>query len=122
MASLLMQLISEKKVLKTSQIQWKSHQICSIIIIDNQKSTCSPTQTNQTGKHIGSKKLGNSGLLPEEISAMSGSIPFYQKHHRHYDRDYRSKQMESKMSQYQASSSSSSRYVAGSSTSSRSRG
>ncbi|XP_071341027.1 myomesin-1 isoform X7 [Trachinotus anak] len=51
---------------------------------------------------------------------MSGSIPFYQKHHRHYDRGYRSKQTESKMSQYQSSS----RYLAGSSTSatSRSRG
>ncbi|XP_076014028.1 myomesin-1 [Genypterus blacodes] len=42
---------------------------------------------------------------------MSGSIPFYQKHHRHYDRGYRSKDMESTMSQYQASS----RYTAGSS-------
>nr|XP_046227623.1 M-protein, striated muscle isoform X3 [Scatophagus argus] len=49
---------------------------------------------------------------------MSGSIPFYQKHHRHYDRGYRSKQTESKLSQYQSSS----RYTAGSSTSSRSRG
>uniref|UniRef100_A0A8D3DHL4 Myomesin-1 n=1 Tax=Scophthalmus maximus TaxID=52904 RepID=A0A8D3DHL4_SCOMX len=44
---------------------------------------------------------------------MSGSIPFYQKHHRHYDRGYRSKETESKMSQYQSSS----RYSAGSSTS-----
>ncbi|AWP17079.1 Myomesin-1 [Scophthalmus maximus] len=35
---------------------------------------------------------------------MSGSIPFYQKHHRHYDRGYRSKETESKMSQYQSSS------------------
>ncbi|TMS09021.1 Myomesin-1 [Larimichthys crocea] len=51
---------------------------------------------------------------------MSGSIPFYQKHHRHYDRGYRSKETESKLSQYQSSS----RYTAGSSTSttSRSRG
>ncbi|XP_049912854.1 M-protein, striated muscle isoform X5 [Epinephelus moara] len=44
---------------------------------------------------------------------MSGSIPFYQKHHRHYDRGYRSKETESKLSQYQASS----RYTASSSTS-----
>ncbi|TKS87631.1 Myomesin-1 190 kDa connectin-associated protein 190 kDa titin-associated protein [Collichthys lucidus] len=44
---------------------------------------------------------------------MSGSIPFYQKHHRHYDRGYRSKETESKLSQYQSSS----RYTAGSSTS-----
>ncbi|KAI3354855.1 hypothetical protein L3Q82_004653 [Scortum barcoo] len=36
---------------------------------------------------------------------MSGSIPFYQKHHRHYDRGYRSKETESKLSQYQSSSS-----------------
>ncbi|XP_030254366.1 M-protein, striated muscle isoform X5 [Sparus aurata] len=51
---------------------------------------------------------------------MSGSIPFYQKHHLHYDRGYRSKETESKLSQYQSSS----RYTAGSSTSttSRSRG
>uniref|UniRef100_A0A3Q3LFI9 Myomesin 1b n=1 Tax=Mastacembelus armatus TaxID=205130 RepID=A0A3Q3LFI9_9TELE len=35
---------------------------------------------------------------------MSGSIPFYQKHHRHYDRGYRSKGTESKMSQYQSTS------------------
>uniref|UniRef100_A0A7N6BEX6 Myomesin 1b n=1 Tax=Anabas testudineus TaxID=64144 RepID=A0A7N6BEX6_ANATE len=48
---------------------------------------------------------------------MSGSLPFYQKHHRHYDRGYRSKETESKLSQYQSSS----RYAAGSSTS-RSRG
>nr|XP_019943161.1 PREDICTED: myomesin-1 isoform X6 [Paralichthys olivaceus] len=48
---------------------------------------------------------------------MSGSLPFYQKHHRHYDRGYRNKEMASKMSQYQSSSSSSSRYFAGSSTS-----
>ncbi|XP_058490526.1 myomesin-1 isoform X1 [Solea solea] len=47
---------------------------------------------------------------------MSGSIPFYQKHHRHYDRGYRRKEMESTLSQYQASSSSS-RYMAGSSSS-----
>uniref|UniRef100_A0AAQ6A231 Myomesin-1 n=1 Tax=Amphiprion ocellaris TaxID=80972 RepID=A0AAQ6A231_AMPOC len=48
---------------------------------------------------------------------MSGSIPFYQKHQRHYDRGYRSKETESKLSQYQSSS----RYAAasaGSSTSS----
>uniref|UniRef100_A0A3P9J4E2 Myomesin 1 n=1 Tax=Oryzias latipes TaxID=8090 RepID=A0A3P9J4E2_ORYLA len=45
---------------------------------------------------------------------MSGSIPFYQKHHRHYDRSYRSTEAESKMSQYTASS----RYAAGSSISS----
>uniref|UniRef100_A0A671UQN7 Myomesin 1 n=1 Tax=Sparus aurata TaxID=8175 RepID=A0A671UQN7_SPAAU len=32
---------------------------------------------------------------------MSGSIPFYQKHHLHYDRGYRSKETESKLSQYQ---------------------
>ncbi|XP_010774355.1 myomesin-1 [Notothenia coriiceps] len=44
---------------------------------------------------------------------MSGSLPFYQKHHRHYDRDYRSKETVSKLSQYQTSS----RYTAGSSTS-----
>ncbi|XP_051266971.1 myomesin-1 isoform X1 [Dicentrarchus labrax] len=44
---------------------------------------------------------------------MSGSIPFYQKHHRHYDRGYRSKEAESKVSQYQSSS----RYTAGSSMS-----
>ncbi|XP_010883730.2 M-protein, striated muscle isoform X4 [Esox lucius] len=36
---------------------------------------------------------------------MSGSIPFYQKHHRHYDRGYRSKEVESAISQYQTSSS-----------------
>uniref|UniRef100_A0A8C3AFE5 Myomesin 1 n=1 Tax=Cyclopterus lumpus TaxID=8103 RepID=A0A8C3AFE5_CYCLU len=35
---------------------------------------------------------------------MAGSIPFYQKNHRHYDRDYRSKETESKLSQYQTSS------------------
>ncbi|XP_005449023.1 M-protein, striated muscle isoform X4 [Oreochromis niloticus] len=35
---------------------------------------------------------------------MSGSIPFYQKHHLHYDRGYRSKETQSKVSQYQASS------------------
>ncbi|XP_047424251.1 myomesin-1 isoform X7 [Mugil cephalus] len=49
---------------------------------------------------------------------MSGSIPFYQKHHRHYDRGYRSKESESKMSLYQSSA----RYAAGSSSTSRSRG
>ncbi|XP_041823506.1 M-protein, striated muscle isoform X2 [Melanotaenia boesemani] len=43
---------------------------------------------------------------------MSGSIPFYQKHHRHYDRGYRSLEAESKMSHYQSSS----RYTAGSSS------
>ncbi|XP_073763676.1 myomesin-1 isoform X6 [Danio rerio] len=37
---------------------------------------------------------------------MSGSIPFYQKHHRHYDRSYRSRETESAISQYQQSSSS----------------
>uniref|UniRef100_A0A8C8G1H2 Myomesin-1 n=1 Tax=Oncorhynchus tshawytscha TaxID=74940 RepID=A0A8C8G1H2_ONCTS len=37
---------------------------------------------------------------------MSGSIPFYQKQHRHYDRCYRSKEVESAVSQYQSSSSS----------------
>uniref|UniRef100_A0A673BR69 Myomesin-1 n=1 Tax=Sphaeramia orbicularis TaxID=375764 RepID=A0A673BR69_9TELE len=44
---------------------------------------------------------------------MSGSIPFYQKHHRHFDRGYRSKETESTVSQYQSSS----RYTAGSSAS-----
>ncbi|XP_032360217.1 M-protein, striated muscle isoform X8 [Etheostoma spectabile] len=44
---------------------------------------------------------------------MSGSLPFYQKHHRHYDHGYRSRETESKLSQYQTSS----RYTAGSSTS-----
>ncbi|KAL1006863.1 hypothetical protein UPYG_G00078220 [Umbra pygmaea] len=34
---------------------------------------------------------------------MSGSIPFYQKQHRHYDRGYRSKEVESAISQYQMS-------------------
>ncbi|KAG7231160.1 hypothetical protein INR49_011991 [Caranx melampygus] len=74
----------------------------------------------ETDEDISSKKLGNSGFVPGVVGTMSGSIPFYQKHHRHYDRDYRSKQMQSKMSQYQSSS----RYVAGSSTStsSKSRG
>ncbi|KAK6299903.1 hypothetical protein J4Q44_G00299360 [Coregonus suidteri] len=38
---------------------------------------------------------------------MSGSTPFYQKQHRHYDRGYRSKEVESAVSQYQSSSSSS---------------
>ncbi|XP_063062622.1 M-protein, striated muscle isoform X2 [Engraulis encrasicolus] len=37
---------------------------------------------------------------------MSGSLPFYQKHHRHYDRGYRSRETQSAMSQYQQSSSS----------------
>ncbi|RVE58662.1 hypothetical protein OJAV_G00196600 [Oryzias javanicus] len=45
---------------------------------------------------------------------MSGSIPFYQKHHRHYDRGYRSTEAETKMSHYKSSS----RYSAGSSISS----
>uniref|UniRef100_A0A8C1JGV9 Myomesin-1 n=1 Tax=Cyprinus carpio TaxID=7962 RepID=A0A8C1JGV9_CYPCA len=36
---------------------------------------------------------------------MSGLIPFYQKHHRHYDRGYRSREAESAISQYQQSSS-----------------
>ncbi|XP_060730165.1 M-protein, striated muscle isoform X1 [Tachysurus vachellii] len=36
---------------------------------------------------------------------MSGSIPFYQKQHRHYDRAYRSREAESTISQYQQSSS-----------------
>ncbi|XP_016346173.1 M-protein, striated muscle [Sinocyclocheilus anshuiensis] len=35
---------------------------------------------------------------------MSGSIPFYQKHHRHYDRGNRSRETESAISQYQQSS------------------
>uniref|UniRef100_A0A3B5AC19 Myomesin 1 n=1 Tax=Stegastes partitus TaxID=144197 RepID=A0A3B5AC19_9TELE len=48
---------------------------------------------------------------------MSGSIPFYQKHQRHYDRGYRSKETESKLSQYQSSS----RYAAAASSSSSSR-
>ncbi|XP_056113825.1 M-protein, striated muscle isoform X1 [Rhinichthys klamathensis goyatoka] len=37
---------------------------------------------------------------------MSGSIPFYQKHHRHYDRGYRSRETESAISQYQQNASS----------------
>ncbi|XP_067279215.1 myomesin-1 isoform X2 [Pseudorasbora parva] len=37
---------------------------------------------------------------------MSGTIPFYQKHHRHYDRGYRSRETESAISQYQQKSSS----------------
>ncbi|KAF4110534.1 hypothetical protein G5714_007565 [Onychostoma macrolepis] len=36
---------------------------------------------------------------------MSGTIPFYQKHHRHYDRGYRSRETESAISKYQQSSS-----------------
>ncbi|XP_062850088.1 myomesin-1 isoform X2 [Trichomycterus rosablanca] len=36
---------------------------------------------------------------------MSGSLPFYQKHHRHYDRAYRSREAESAVSHYQQSSS-----------------
>ncbi|XP_053714779.1 myomesin-1 isoform X1 [Synchiropus splendidus] len=49
---------------------------------------------------------------------MAGSLPFYQKHHRHYDRSYRNRDAESTLSHYQSSS----RYAAGSSSSSRSRG
>uniref|UniRef100_A0A8B9HCG7 Myomesin 1b n=1 Tax=Astyanax mexicanus TaxID=7994 RepID=A0A8B9HCG7_ASTMX len=45
---------------------------------------------------------------------MSGSMPFYQKHHRHYDRNYRSRETESAVSQYQQTSS---RYSARSSSS-----
>ncbi|KAA0723880.1 Myomesin-1 190 kDa connectin-associated protein 190 kDa titin-associated protein [Triplophysa tibetana] len=41
-----------------------------------------------------------------KADTMSGSIPFYQKHHRHYDRGYRSRETESAISQYQQSSSS----------------
>ncbi|KAL7876220.1 hypothetical protein AOLI_G00111830 [Acnodon oligacanthus] len=48
---------------------------------------------------------------------MSGSMPFYQKHHRHYDRDYRSRETKSAISQYQQSSSS--RYSAQSSSTSK---
>ncbi|KAM8823137.1 myomesin-1 isoform 3-T3 [Spinachia spinachia] len=44
---------------------------------------------------------------------MSGSVPFYQKRHRHYDRGYGSREAESKLSQYQSSS----RYTAAGSTS-----
>ncbi|XP_055018209.1 myomesin-1 [Boleophthalmus pectinirostris] len=44
---------------------------------------------------------------------MSGSIPFYQKRHHHYDLGYRSSEMESTMSRYQSSS----RLTAGSSSS-----
>uniref|UniRef100_A0A3B4AQI0 Myomesin-1 n=1 Tax=Periophthalmus magnuspinnatus TaxID=409849 RepID=A0A3B4AQI0_9GOBI len=44
---------------------------------------------------------------------MSGSIPFYQKRHHHYDRGYRSSELESTMSRYQSSS----RFTAGSSSS-----
>ncbi|KAG5850272.1 hypothetical protein ANANG_G00080460 [Anguilla anguilla] len=40
---------------------------------------------------------------------MSGCVPFYQKHHRHYDRGYRSKEVQSALSQYQHSSSFSAR-------------
>ncbi|KAL2085317.1 hypothetical protein ACEWY4_018637 [Coilia grayii] len=36
---------------------------------------------------------------------MSGSLPFYQKHHRHYDRGYRSREAQSAVSQYQQTSS-----------------
>lgn len=46
---------------------------------------------------------------------MSGPLPFYQRRHRHYDRGYRSSEMESTMSRYQTSS----RFMAGSSSSSR---
>uniref|UniRef100_H3DIB2 Myomesin-1 n=2 Tax=Tetraodon nigroviridis TaxID=99883 RepID=H3DIB2_TETNG len=45
------------------------------------------------------------------------SIPFYQKHHRHYDRSYRSRETETKLAQYQSGG----KYTAGDS-SSRSRG
>nr|XP_040023834.1 M-protein, striated muscle isoform X1 [Gasterosteus aculeatus aculeatus] len=44
---------------------------------------------------------------------MSGSVPFYQKHHRHYDRSYRSKETESRLSHYQTGS----RYTAAGTTS-----
>ncbi|XP_012676773.2 M-protein, striated muscle isoform X2 [Clupea harengus] len=37
---------------------------------------------------------------------MSGSLPFYQKHHRHYDRGYRSRETQSAISQYQQSANS----------------
>ncbi|XP_076828245.1 myomesin-1 isoform X2 [Brachyhypopomus gauderio] len=37
---------------------------------------------------------------------MSGSLPFYQKHHRHYDRSYRGRETASTISQYQQSASS----------------
>ncbi|KAJ8385834.1 hypothetical protein AAFF_G00181900 [Aldrovandia affinis] len=49
---------------------------------------------------------------------MSGSLPFYQKHHRHYDRQYRNKEVESALSQYRQTSS----YAARSSSSSSSKG
>ncbi|KAM4543913.1 myomesin-1 isoform 2-T2 [Fundulus diaphanus] len=49
---------------------------------------------------------------------MAGSIPFYQKHHRHYDRGYRSSEAESRMRHYQSSST----YSAGTSLSASSRG
>uniref|UniRef100_A0AAY4A0M8 Myomesin-1 n=1 Tax=Denticeps clupeoides TaxID=299321 RepID=A0AAY4A0M8_9TELE len=51
---------------------------------------------------------------------MSGSLPFYQKHHRHYDRGYRGRETQSTASQYQKMSSSS--YSARSSSASSSRG
>ena len=35
---------------------------------------------------------------------MSGSLPFYQKHRRHYDRDYRSTETQALASKYRASS------------------
>ncbi|XP_029698287.1 M-protein, striated muscle isoform X4 [Takifugu rubripes] len=44
---------------------------------------------------------------------MSGSIPFYQRHHRHYDRSYRSRETDAKLEQYQSSS----RYAANHSSS-----
>uniref|UniRef100_W5MZ68 Myomesin-1 n=1 Tax=Lepisosteus oculatus TaxID=7918 RepID=W5MZ68_LEPOC len=36
----------------------------------------------------------------ESLRMSSGSLPFYQKHHRHYDRGYRSTAVESTLSQY----------------------
>ncbi|KAJ8010357.1 hypothetical protein DPEC_G00074220 [Dallia pectoralis] len=50
-------------------------------------------------------RWGISGDLPGTEARMSGSIPFYQKHHRHYNHGYRSKEVESAISQYQTSSS-----------------
>ncbi|XP_056155262.1 M-protein, striated muscle [Lampris incognitus] len=47
---------------------------------------------------------------------MSGSLPFYQKHHRHYDRGYHSRETDATVSKYQSS------YAARSSSSSTSRG
>lgn len=42
----------------------------------------------------------------ERACRMSGSLPFYQKHHRHYDRGYRSRETQSAISQYQQSANS----------------